>query len=361
MRKNTYHRMFKRTAALMALMIMLVSFTSLMSGCRSGENGEVYVYCYGDYFDPMLLDDFEAETGIRVIPDYYDTAEEMYTVLENNATTYDCICTSDYMIQRMIDNDMLAELDMNNIPDIKNIADVYMEKSESFDPGNKYSVPYQLGIAGILYNTEMVGDVVIDSWDDLWNEKFKNSLVMPDSVRDAFMIGLKKLGYSENSTSEKEIKAAADELIKQKPLVYKYANDSARDLLANGSAAVGVVWNGEYIYTKELNEDVEFVVPEEGSEFFIDSWIIPKDAPNKEKAEAWINFLCKAEVAAKNFDYLYYTTPNEAALELIDEEYLNEKAVFPDEETVERCESLITLDPDTTKLYSDYWKKVKSE
>ena len=361
MKKTTKNRLFRRTAALMAAMMLLISATVMLSGCRSGVNGEVYVYCYGDYFDPMLLEDFEAETGIRVIPDYYDTAEEMYTVLENNATTYDCVCTSDYMVQRMIENDMLADLNKDNIPEVSNIADIYMKKSESFDPGNKYSVPYQLGIAGILYNKKMVGDVEIDSWDDLWNEKFKNSLVMPDSVRDAFMIGLKKLGYSANSTSEEEIKAAADELINQKPLVYKYANDSARDLLANGSAAVGVVWNGEYIYTKDLNEDVEFVIPEEGSEFFIDSWVIPKEAVNKDKAEAWINFLCKAEVAAKNFDYLYYTTPNEAALDLIDEEYLEEKAVFPDEATVEACESLVTLDPDTTKLYSDYWKKVKSE
>ncbi len=361
MKKTTKNRLFRRTAALMAAMMLLISATVMLSGCRSGVNGEVYVYCYGDYFDPMLLEDFEAETGIRVIPDYYDTAEEMYTVLENNATTYDCVCTSDYMVQRMIENDMLADLNKDNIPEVSNIADIYMKKSESFDPGNKYSVPYQLGIAGILYNKKMVGDVEIDSWDDLWNEKFKNSLVMPDSVRDAFMIGLKKLGYSANSTSEEEIKAAADELINQKPLVYKYANDSARDLLANGSAAVGVVWNGEYIYTKDLNEDVEFVIPEEGSEFFIDSWVIPKEAVNKDKAEAWINFLCKAEVAAKNFDYLYYTTPNEAALDLIDEEYLEEKAVFPDEATVDDCESLVTLDPDTTKLYSDYWKKVKSK
>ena len=335
MKTMTNNNYFKGLALVMTALIIFTS-SAFLSGCRSGVNGEVYVYCYGDYFDPMLLEDFEAETGIRVIPDYYDTAEEMYTVLENNATTYDCICTSDYMIQRMIENDMLAELDFSNMPESENIADVYMEKSEAFDPGNKYSVPYQLGIAGILYNKEMTGDTVIDSWNDLWDEKFANSLVMPDSVRDAFMIGLKKLGYSEISTNEDEIKAAADELIKQKPLVYKYANDSARDLLANGSAAVGVVWNGEYMYTKDLNESVEFVVPEEGSEFFIDSWVIPKDAINKEKAEAWVNFLCKAEVAAANFDYLYYTTPNEAALELIDEELLNEKAVFPDDETIER-------------------------
>lgn len=359
MRKN--NRRFRRLAAMMAVLMMLVSVTALMSGCRSGENGSVYVYCYGDYFDMTLLDKFEEETGIMVIPDYFDTAEEMITVLENNATTYDCVCTSDYMIQRMISNDMLSELDMNNIPEIKNIGDVYMEKSESFDPGNKYSVPYQAGIAGILYNKTMTDGVEIDSWDDLWNEKFKNSLVMPDSVRDAFMIGLKKLGYSENTTSEAEIKAAADELIRQKPLVYKYANDSARDLLANGSAAVGVVWNGEYIYTKELNEDVEFVIPKEGSEFFIDSWVIPKDASNKASAEAWINFLCRPDIAAINFDYLYYTTPNEAALDLIDEEYLEEESVFPDDETINRCESLVTLDPATTELYSNYWKKVKAE
>ena len=127
-----------------------------------------------------------------------------------------------------------------------------------------------------------------------------------------------------------------------------------------GAAAVGVVWNGEYIYTKDLNEDVEFVIPKEGTEFFIDSWVIPKEAANKENAEKWINYLCKAEVAAQNFDYLYYTTPNEAALELIDEEYLNEKAVFPSEGTIEKCESLKTLDSKTTELYSNYWKKVKA-
>lgn len=345
--------------------VMLIASLALcgtfLTGCRSGTNGEVYVYCYGDYFDPMLLEDFEAETGIRVIPDYYDTAEEMYTVLENNATTYDCVCTSDYMIQRMIDNNMLAELNKDELTELGNIGSVYMERSESFDPGNKYSVPYQAGVAGILYNKKMTGDTEIDSWEDLWDGKFSGSIVMPDSVRDAFMVGLKKNGHSLNSTDEGEISQTSDDLIAQKPLVYKYANDSARDLLANGSAALGVVWNGEYIYTKDLNHDVEFIVPKEGSEFFIDSWVIPKDAANKENAEKWINFLCKADVAAKNFDYLYYTTPNEAALDLIDEEYKNEKAVFPDEETLERCESLVTLDQKTTALYADSWKKVKAE
>ena len=350
-----------RQAKFALLLAFILTASMILPGCRSGVNGEVYVYSYGDYFDPMVAEDFEEETGIRVIIDTYDTAEEMYTVLENNATTYDCICTSDYMIGRMIENDMLAELDYSNIPEISNIDDFYLEKTDSFDTGHAHSVPYQVGVAGILYNTELVGDTVIDSWDDLWDEQFADQMVMPDSVRDAFMIALRKLGYSMNSTDESEIKAASDELIKQKPLVYKYANDSARDLLADGSAAVGVVWNGEYQYTKDLNDSVEFVVPEEGSEFFIDSWVIPKDAINKDKAEAWINYLCKPEVAAKNFDYLYYTTPNKAALELIDEEALQEEAIFPSQDTLKRCESLKTLDSETTDLYSKYWKQVKSQ
>ncbi len=354
--------MKRKTLAKLLILVLGMTSLTLFTGCRSGVNGEVYVYSYGDYFDPMVAEDFEAETGIRVIIDTYDTAEEMYTVLENNATTYDCICTSDYMIEKMIQNDMVAELDYSTMPETKNIGQVYLDKTDVFDPGHSHSVPYQAGIAGILYNTKMVGDTEIDSWEDLWDEKFTDQMVMPDSVRDAFMIALKKDGHSLNSTDENEISAAADALKAQKPLVYKYANDSARDLLANGSAAVGVVWNGEYQYTKDLNEDVEFVVPKEGTEFFIDSWVIPKEAVNRENAEAWINYLCKAEVAAKNFDYLYYTTPNEAALDVIeDEEALANEAIFPTEETISKCESLRMLDQDVTDLYSKYWKQVKAD
>lgn len=344
-----------------ATIILTITAMLLCGSCRSGVNGEVYVYCYGDYYDPMVAEDFEAETGIRVIQDYYDTAEEMYTVLENNATTYDVICTSDYMIEKLAQNDMLAELNYDNIPEAKNIDEIYMEKSEAFDPGNKYSVPYQVGILGIDYNTKMVGDKKIDSWEDLWDEDFADQMVMPDSVRDAFAIGLKKNGSSLNSSNEEEIRKAAEDLIDQKSMVYRYANDAARDLLVDGSAAVGVVWNGEYQYIKDLNEDCEFVVPKEGSEFFIDSWFIPKEAINKEHAEAWINYLCRPEVAYKNFEYLYYTTPNKAAQEMIDKEYLEDKAIFPDEELVGRCESLKTLNNDTMDMYSKYWKKVKAE
>lgn len=343
------------------LAALAASMLLICTGCRSGENGEVYVYSYGDYFDQEVIADFEDETGIRVIQDTYDTAEEMYPVIEKGTVDYDVVVTSDYMIEKMIGNKMLLPLDKKNIPALKNIGSTYMEKAEVYDPGNKYSVPYMAGVAGIIYNKKMVGDEKIDSWSDLWNPKFKDSIVMPDSVRDDFMIALRQLGYDQNTTNEKEIKAAAALLKKQKPLVYKYANDSARDLLADGSAAIGVVWNGEYIYTKDLNPDVEFVVPKEGTEFFIDAWAIPKTSKNKENAEKFINYMCKAKVAKQNFDYLYYTTPNEAAQKLIEKKYRNQEAVFPSTETLSNCDSLRTLDPKTTDLYSKYWKEVKAK
>lgn len=353
--------MRKRILSL-ALLCTLVSVSAFaLSSCRSGVNGEIYIYCYGDYYDQQIIDEFEKETGIGVVQDTYDTAEELYTVLSNGATSYDCICTSDYMIGKMIDEGMLSEINYDNVPAIKNIDEKYMKKSETFDPGNKYSVPYQVGYAGIAYNKKMVGDTVIDSWEDLWNPKFANNIVMPDSVRDAMMIGLMKNGYDLNTKNEAEIAKAAEDLIKQKPLVYKYANDAARDLLADNSAAIGVVWNGEYAYITDLNDDVDIVIPKEGTEFFIDSWAIPKEVANKEGAEAWINFLCKKKIAAINFDYLYYTTPNKACHPLIDQDALNDPAIFPSDEDIERCRSLKTMDTDHMAIYSKYWKKVKAK
>ncbi|MBQ0005051.1 MAG: spermidine/putrescine ABC transporter substrate-binding protein [Clostridiales bacterium] len=354
--------MIKKHSLKLAMLLSLAMVSMIaLSSCRSGVNGEIYIYCYGDYYDQEIIEEFEDETGIGVVQDSYDTAEELYTLLSNSNTSYDCICTSDYMIGKMIEEGMLSEIDFENVPAIKNIDPLIMEKSNEFDPGNKYSVPYQIGVAGIAYNKKMVGNTVIDSWDDLWNPKFKDQIVMPDSVRDAMMIGLMKNGYSLNTTNEAEIAKAAADLTEQKPLVYKYANDAARDLLADGSAAVGVIWNGEYQYTTDLNDDVEFIVPKEGTEFFIDSWAIPKNVANKEGAEAWLNFLCKKKVALTNFDYLYYTTPNLAAKNALDEDILNDESIFPTDETLKRCYSLKTLDSDTMAIYSKYWKKVKAK
>ena len=349
--------MMKKLMVLGATLIAALALTA----CGGGKNGEVNVYCYGDYMDPDVIDQFENETGIKVVLTTFDTAEEMYTVIKNDSAQYDVICTSDYMVEKMAGEDLLAKLNKDNIPNISNIDEKYMTKSTEFDPDNTYSVPYQVGTAGIAYNTELTGDVEIDSWEDLWNSKFKESIVMPDSVRDAYMIALLKNGYSLNTTTQTEIDKATEDLIAQKPLVYKYANDSARDSVADGSAALAVVWNGEYSYISELNENVKFVVPKEGTEFFIDSWVIPSNVKNKENAEAWINFMCDAEVAATNFDYLYYTTPNKAALELIDDDAKSIDAISLSDETLSRCHSLKSLPDDVMDMYATAWKKVKAK
>ena len=364
MKKNTFAvqrpRKKKRMMAIGLLVILLLfGFVAARKASAGGENGILYLYCYGDYYDPLLIEEFEEETGIVVVEDMYDTAEEMYPIIANNSVSYDLICTSDYMIEKMIDEDLMAPLDKENIPNLANIDPAYLEMSESFDPGNAYSVPHAVGVAGIAYNKEMVGDKVIDSWNDLFDPAFKDQIIMPDSVRDAYMIALRSLGYDQNTENPEEIAEATEKLKEQKPYVYAYANDAARDYLADGSAAVGVVWNGEYVYTHDLNEDVEFVVPKEGSEFFIDSWAIPKTAENKENAEKFIDFMCRADNAATNFEYLYYTMPNKAAVEQLDPEVVNDPSIFPTEETVAACDTLRNLPAEVMELYSESWKKVK--
>ena len=308
----------------------------LLAGCGSssssaGSNGEVVVYNWGEYIDPETITMFEEETGIKVIYDEFETNEIMYPKVETGASAYDVICPSDYMINKMIENDLLAELNFDNMPNAKeNIGAQYWEQSRGFDPENKYSVPYCWGTVGILYNKTMV-DEPVDSWSILWDEKYADSILMQDSVRDAFMVALKLNGNSMNTLDETELAAARDLLIEQKPLVQAYVIDQVRDKMIGGEAALGVIYSGEAIYTQRENPDLEYVVPKEGTNVWIDSWVVPKNAPNKENAEKFIDFMCRGDIALKNFEYITYSTPNEAARELIEDEALkNSQIAFPD-------------------------------
>lgn len=352
----------KKIATLLLILTLAVGATMALTSCgdSGNENGEVYVYNYGDYINPEVKDLFEEETGIKVIYDTYDTNEEMYPVVKTGSASYDVICPSDYMVEKMIAEDLLEEINFDNVPNIKNLDQKYMNMAKEYDPENKYSVPYTWGTAGIMYNTDVIPKGSISSWNDLWNKKYSGEIVMQDSLRDTMMVALKGKGYSLNSTNEKELAEATKYLIEQKPLVYKYANDAARDLLIGESAALGVVWNGEVIYSKELNDKLDFVVPKEGSQVFIDAWAIPKGAKNKENAEKWIDFLCKPEIAFKNFEYLTYSTPNKGAIEMMDEKYKNDQALFPSEEIIKNCEVLKNIGPEGDDLYSKYWKKFKA-
>lgn len=321
---------------------------------------KVVVYNWGEYLDPEVLTMFEEETGIDVVYEEFETNEILYPKISSGAIAYDVICPSDYMIQRMIENDLLAEINFDNIPNVKNIGKDYMEQSRQFDPENKYSVPYCWGTVGILYNKTMV-DEPITSWSVLWDEKYKDNILMQDSVRDAFGVTLKYLGYSLNSTDLDELTEARDLLIKQKPLVQAYVIDQVRDKMIGNEAAIGVIYSGEAIYTQMENPDLEYVIPEEGSNIWIDSWVIPKNADNKENAEKFINFLCRPEIALMNFEYITYSTPNSEARKLIEDEAIrNSEIAFPDLSKYDNLETFQYLGTEADQTYGELWNQVKS-
>ena len=321
---------------------------------------KLVVYNWGEYIDQEVLTMFEEETGIDIVYEEFETNEILYPKISSGAIAYDVICPSDYMIQRMIENDLLSEINFDNIPNIKNIGEQYMEQSKQFDPENKYSVPYCWGTVGILYNKTMV-DEPVDSWSILWNPKYKDSILMQDSVRDAFGVTLKYLGYSLNSIDLDELTEAKNLLIEQKPLVQAYVIDQVRDKMIGNEAALGVIYSGEAIYTQKENPNLEYVIPKEGSNIWIDSWVIPKNAEHKENAEKFINFLCRPDIALMNFEYITYSTPNEAARELIEDESIrNSEIAFPDLSKYDNLETFQYLGTEADQVYGDLWNKVKS-
>lgn len=342
--------------------LCIMTFGIFATACGSSNAKDtVYVYNWGEYLDPETLTMFEEETGIKVVYDEFETNEIMYPKIESGATAYDVVCPSDYMIAKMIDNNLLAEINWDNVPNAKaNIGAQYFETSKEFDPENKYSVPYCFGTVGILYNNTMVSEP-IDSWADLWDEQYKDNILMQDSVRDAFMVALKKNGYSMNSLNTSELEAAKNDLIEQKPLVQAYVIDQVRDKMIGNEAAIGVIYSGEAIYTQRENPDLEYVIPKEGTNVWIDSWVIPANCPNKENAEKFIDFMCRADIAMMNFEYITYSTPNDAARAMIEDEALrNSDIAFPDLSKYNALETFSYLGEEGDALYNDLWEEVKA-
>ena len=355
---------FNRKKTVFAAGALALFSAAALTGCGSsggGENGQVIVYNWGEYIDPDTVKMFEEETGIEVVYDEFETNEIMYPKVESGAASYDVVCPSDYMISKMIENDLLAEINFDNIPNARaNIGAQYFEQSKGFDPENKYSIPYCWGTVGILYNKTMVEEP-ITTWAQLWDEKYADNILMQDSVRDAFMVAEKLNGYSMNTVDPAELETAKNALIEQKPLVQAYVIDQVRDKMIGGEAAIGVIYSGEAIYTQRENPDLEYVIPEEGTNVWIDSWVILKDAPNKENAEKFIDFMCRGDIAVKNFDYITYSTPNAAARELIEDEAIrNSEIAFPDLSKYSNLETYSYLGEDGDALYNELWKEVKS-
>ena len=349
----------KKRFVLIAVFITLLLF----AGCGKKEfaNGELYVYNWGEYIDLEVIDLFEELYDIDVIYDEFEENEDMYPIIENGSVVYDVVCPSDYMISKMIANDMLAELNYDNIPNIKHLDPIYLKQAEEFDEGNRYAIPYCWGTVGIIYNKTMV-DEEITSWSALFDEKYAGDILMIESVRDGFSVAMNMLGYSINTVDKEQIEEAKELLKTQYPVVQAYVVDQVRDKMIGGEATMGVIYSGEALYTITENEDLAYVVPEEGSNVWLDCWVIPANCQSKENAEKWINFMCDPEIALKNFEYIMYSTPNKTAKEMIeDEELRTSEVAFPSEEILSRCSTYKYLGEEMDSYYIRKWNEIKLE
>ncbi|MEG1547123.1 MAG: spermidine/putrescine ABC transporter substrate-binding protein [Clostridia bacterium] len=345
----------KKLALILAIITLICCFTA----CGANTDAvTLNVLNWGDYIDETLLEQFTEETGIRINYTPMANNEEMLVKLQAKDCIYDVCFPSDYIIEKLIAQDMLHELNIDNIPNIVNIDERFMDLD--FDPANKYSVPYMWGTVGILYNTTIVKEPVT-SWDILWDEKYAGQILMYDSIRDSMGVALMKLGLSLNTREEKDILAAEAALIEQKPLVLAYLGDSIKDRMINNGGALAVVYSGDAMWCmdeEEGNTDLAFAVPTPSNLWF-DNIVIPKTSQHTAEAEAFINFLCDAEVAKINTEYIGYSTPNKAALALLDDTYRLNLAYNPAQETLDDCEIFHDLGS-FIEVYNASWNRVKS-
>lgn len=348
------------SALLLACLILGLATT----GSAAKEQVTINVYNWGQYISDGTdgyIDvnaEFEKETGIKVNYITYDSNETMYTKLKTGGSSYDVIIPSDYMIARLIEEDMLLPLNYDNIPNAAYVMPAY--RGMAHDPQDAYSVPYTWGCTGIIYNTKYVDEADVGSWDLLWNEKYSGKILMFDNPRDAFGVAEFCLGYDLNTTNEQELQACAELLKKQKPLVQDYFMDQMYSALEHEEAWIGVYYAGDFIQMQWENEALAFCFPKEGFNLFVDSFCIPKSCQNKDAAEAYINFLCRPDICGQNLDYLGYSAPIEGATEYMDEEMATNPIAYPDEATLARGRAFLNLPAKTNQKIDSLWLEVKT-
>lgn len=343
----------KKWIAFALALIVLLPLTA----CTRKDEQRVNVYNWGQYIDPEVLDEFEKESGIKVIYSTYTTNEDLYMKLKNGGTNYDVVCPSSYMLEKLINEGFLQKIDYSQIPNMKNINDQYLHKTS--DPSQEYSVPYFWGTVGILYNKNKVSEKV-DSWDIIWDPRYKRNIVMIDSLRDALGLALARRGFSQNTTDTEKLRLIEKDLKDQYPLVYAYLVDQTRDLMINEEAALAVAFSGDAATAMARNKNLDFVVPKEGSNLWIDSFAIPQGAEHLKNAYAFINYMCRPEVMVKNAHYVGYSLPSSAGKELLSREEQENKAAYPDSSVYDRLEVFKDLGEDL-KLYNDLWQSVKNQ
>ncbi len=388
--------MMKNKKKYLSLLLSTVLFASMLSGCASdsdnaeeegeeevveqtltiadedyytrfkGDDVEINVYNWGEYIcigeeegTLDILTEFEELTGIKVNYTTFATNEELYAKLKGGGVSYDVIIPSDYMISKMIKEDMVQKIDMNNIPNYKYIMDDF--RNLEYDPQNEYSVPYTWGTVGIIYDTTVIDVAPEDiDWDILWNEDYADQILMFDNPRDAFAIAEIMLGYSLNTEDEKELEEAAELLKDQKKIVQAYVMDEIFDKMGAGDALIAPYYAGDALMIMDENEDLGFVVPKSGTNLFVDAMCIPTSSKQKEAAEMFINFMCEPDIAYANIDYICYSTPHSAAYDMLDEEVRNDPVSYPSDEVKAHMTVFVNLSDEASKTMQDLWTQMKS-
>lgn len=362
---NKNRKLLRRIAAAAVACVLLV--TLIVTGRSVKSDRVVNVCSWGEYIDENLITQFEEETGIRVNYQTAESNEALYSLIKMGGADFDVIVPSDYMIARLIEEDMLAELDYDNIPNFDLIDDTY--KHLSYDPENKYTVPYTWGALGIIYNTAMVSEP-ITSWSAMFDPQYAGQVLMINNSRDAIGAALLSLGYSLNTTDESQLEEAFS-LIKQAKdngVYQAFVMDEVFGKMEGGNAAIAMYYAGDYLTMLENNEDLAFVIPKEGSNWFVDAMCVLKSSQHKDEAEEWINFIASTDANLANMDYIWYASPNTEALEeypayyqeVNDEELDPElyEIMAPSEETLARCELYENLPKATLRLYDSLWTRL---
>lgn len=342
---------------LIFIIFILIFILIGAAGCSTDEKQTLNVLNYDIYIDRSLLAEFEEANNVKIKYDTYSTPEDMYIKVKSGASKYDLIISTEYMIERMINENLVNKLNFDNIPNYKYVGEDF--KNHVYDPANEYSVPYFWGTLGILYNKNTV-DASSDSWAMLWDKNHAQRIIMMDSQRDSFAAALKLLGYSLNTVDQDQLDEAKALLIEQKPLVMAYITDGSPAIMVNEEADMALVWSGEAVAAMSENENLDYVIPKEGSNIWIDAMVIPSTTQKQELAEKLMNFLCSTDATLRNIDEVWYSTVHKEALELVDEKLLNNPAFNIPQDDIDRMEML--RDPkEFIELYSERWTELMAE
>lgn len=344
-------------ASLLAIALLFAAKILIVGSGQISDSNTLYLYNWGDYIDPDLIDKFEEESGYKVVMETYDSNEAMITKIKQKSTNFDICIPSEYAVEMMRDQGLLEKLDHKKIVGLDNIDERFLDVA--YDPGNEYSIPYLWGTFGIVYNTKKYEESDFDSWKNLWDKKFEGEILSFDGARETLGIGLLANNLSLNTTDPKKLVEVRNELIGFMGNVKAILADEIRMYMAFEESNVGITFSGDASSAIESNENLSYAIPKEGSNIWFDTMVIPKTSKNQKAAYAFINFMLEPENAAQNADYIWYATPNKKALDLIDPEARNDKTLYPDDDVIDKLEVFKALDKESTILYNDLFLDLK--